>query len=224
MPTEVTEEEAAENRRRAGMRAKAKVRRYAKGNGLTRLWTLTFSDEFLPADREGAMRAGAGFIRRLRKELGRSFAYVLVPERGTKGTKRLHLHLATGFYIPMNLLNDCWQHQGYVYAQRFTDGTENQKEKVAVAGKVAHYVAKYVEKSFEEGVAGAPERGHGQHRYEVGQGYQPASVDVEDQVDELDALATAVALVGDGMPSWCWSSEGIEGWQGPPVRILRWGG
>jgi hypothetical protein len=213
---EISEEAAAESARRAGMRAKAKVRRYSKANGLTRLWTLTFAPEHLPADRAGAMAAGAAFVRRLRRELGGPFAYVLVPERGTKGTKRLHLHLATGFYIPMNLLNDTWG-QGWVYAQNLGDGGEDVRK---VAARVATYVAKYVEKTFEEVAAAGRQRG--EHRYEVGQGFQPESVEVGDQVDEVDALATAIALVGEGMPTWVWSSESVEKWPGPPVRVLRW--
>jgi hypothetical protein len=213
---EISEEAAAESARRAGMRAKAKVRRYSKANGLTRLWTLTFAPEHLPADRAGAMAAGAAFVRRLRRELGRTFAYVLVPERGTKGTQRLHLHLATGFYIPMNLLDDTWG-QGWVYAQNLGDGGEDVRN---VAARVATYVAKYVEKTFEEVAAAGRQRG--EHRYEVGQGFQPVAVDVEDQAEEVDALATAVALVGDGMPTWVWSSESVEKWPGPPVRVLRW--
>ncbi len=213
---QISEEEAADAARRAGLRAKAKVRRYAKANGLTRLWTLTFAPEHLPADRAGAMAAGAAFVRRLRKELGRTFPYVVVVERGSKGTRRLHVHLAAGFYIPIGQLRATWG-QGYVYAQHLGDRGEAEGK---VAGRVASYVAKYVEKSFEE-VSSAGRR-RGDHRYEVGQGFQPVAVVVEDQGDEVDALASAIALVGEGMPSYVWSSEVMEKWPGPPIRVLRW--
>ncbi len=213
---QLTEEEAAEGARRAGLRAKAKVRRYARANALTRLWTLTFDDEHLPDDRAGAMRAGAAFVRRLQKLLGRTFPYVVVVERGSKGTRRLHVHLAMGFYVPMDTLRNTWG-QGFVYAQNLGDRGEDERK---VASRVAGYVAKYVEKSFGE-VAAAGRR-RGDHRYEVGQGFQPATEVVEDQGDEADAFRSAIALVGDGLPTYVWSSEAIKEWRGPPVRVLRW--
>jgi len=126
------------------------------------------------------------------------------------------VHLAAGFFIPMDTLRNTWG-QGFVYAQNLGDGGEDERK---VASRVATYVAKYVEKSFEE-VAAAGRR-RGDHRYEVGQGFQPVTVEVEDQDDEADAFRSAIALVGDGMPTYVWSSEAIKEWRGPPVRVLRW--
>jgi hypothetical protein len=213
---ERTAEEAAECARRAGLRARAKVRRYSRANGLSRLWTLTFAPENLPSTRAGVMVEGAAFIKRLRAHLGRPIPYVLVPERGTKNTMRWHLHLALGFYIPKGEIERLWG-LGFVDARAFEGGADPRSS----ASKVAHYVSKYVEKTFED-VATSTGRRNGEHRYEVGQGFQPECVEVEDQGDELEALATAVALVGEGMPTWCWSSESIENWPGPPLRVLRW--
>ncbi len=215
---ERTEEELKECMSRAGRRAKTKVRRYCRANVLDRLWTLTFANENLPPTRADVMREAAEFVRRLRKHLGHSVAYVVVPERGTKGTQRFHLHLAIGFYISKPVMAELWG-LGWVDARRFEDQGGDQRTS---ASKVAHYVAKYVEKTFEE--VAAADRQPGEHRYECGQGFQPESIQVEDQAEEADAFASAIALVGDGMPTWCWSSESVEKWPGPPVRILRWGG
>jgi hypothetical protein len=208
-----------ESRRKAGQRARTKVRRYCKANGINRLWSLTFTDEDLPATRGEAMRMGAAFVTKLRDRFG-AMAYVIVPETGTqKG--RLHLHFGTNRWLAKDEVQDLWDH-GWVDARRL--GPDNRS-----ADRCAHYLSKYVGKSFEtkdfvdhgnmSGWVDRKPREKGEHRYEVAQGFQPETIEGEaETVEEL--LAVAVAMMGPSTSTW--SSSSVKDWYGPPVWVLMW--
>lgn len=54
--------------------------------------TLTFSDEYLPKNKEECSKLIRKFLERVRKKYKRSFKHWIVSEYGTRRTKRLHLH------------------------------------------------------------------------------------------------------------------------------------
>lgn len=210
----------AESRRKAGQRARTMVRRYCKGNGISRLWSLTYRDADLPPARAEAMRQGAEFVARLRERFG-PMPYVLVPETGTR-SGRLHLHFGTNRWLPKEVVAELWGH-GYVDARSL--GPDNQS-----ADRCAHYLSKYVGKSFEDStfmrggryagmtVIHAP-REKGEHRYEVAQGYQPTAIEAEGKTAE-ELLALVVSMMGPSSSTWCSSSS--PDWYGPPVWVLMW--
>jgi hypothetical protein len=201
MTDEEALQEEAERKRanaaRALRRAKGRVRRYVVANGLTRMLTLTyrptpvgapsagvgvFQDATLmhrsggdgrcvvcgrpfgPEGMRAAMVDAAAFARRLRRFLGvASVPYVVVPEEHKDG--HVHLHVAVKVAIEQEDLEALWGH-GFVQAGRKVRAAGGAR---AAARKAGWYLVKYLLKAFQEG---APER----HRYEVGQGWQPAVV------------------------------------------------
>lgn len=227
-----------ENRARAARRARGRMRRYVVANGLTRLVSLTFAplpgrdsspgcgqaevplssaelvhrpgDEGLcvvcgrPMGADGvvwAMGRAARFFRRLRERLGgEAFPYAVVPEFHKDG--HVHLHALLGQYVPKNLLGTLWGH-GWVDVRRF-DGAEGGRE---AARKAAAYACKYVTKAFEDA---ATDR----HRYEVGQGFQPAVV----KRSGYGSLEAAVGFALDHGQRLIYAvhSSGLEDYDGPP--------
>lgn len=189
------------NRERAVGRAKGQVRRYCVANGLIFLWSLTFAPENLPASRDEAEAEGERFIRRLRRQLGHNLPYVMVPEEGSE-TGRLHLHLALGEYVPVELMESVWG-LGWVFVTPPRSGER-------AAQRVAAYVAKYVGKDIEA---------TGRQGYRVAEGYQPRM-----EVALVDSLGAALALVsraaGCELRVVALHDE-VENWPGRPVWKLR---
>jgi hypothetical protein len=156
------------------------------------------------------------FIRRLRHSLGEPFPYVWVLEPHKDG-ERLHAHLGLAQYVAKDRLAELWGH-GFIDIRRIrAKAGEGQR---ARAQKAAHYLSKYVGKTFDSPMAAGGAR-CGRHRYEVGQGFQPRSTGVL-CATETDAWAWVNAQEGGAVPVFAWSSEDIDGWEGPPTRGVRW--
>jgi hypothetical protein len=231
----------AENGARAARRAKSRVRRYVVANVLTRIVTLTFAPDTesspgrwstggspvgakvvhgpgddgacqgcgRPYGLDGvrlAMRRGAAAIRALRVGLGTtSMPYVLVPE--FHADDHVHLHLMLDRCPPEDVLQAAWP-WGF-----FDDGERSGRKVKADGGgreaarKAARYATKYVTKAFAEGV-------DGRHRYEVGQGWQPAVV----KRGGFRSLEQAVAFVEDHgqLVTYAVHSEALDDYEGPP--------
>lgn len=157
------------------------------------------------------------FVRRLRHHLGEPFAYVWVLELHKDG-QRLHVHIGLDRFVPKSSLAALWPH-GFVDIRRIrVKAIEGERAKCQ---KAAHYLSKYVGKAFESSGAGEAGATCGRHRYEVGQGFQPRSTGVLCGSED-EARAWLLAAEGGEAPVFEWSSEEIDGWEGPPTRGLRW--
>jgi hypothetical protein len=194
----------------AGRRARGKLRRYCAANLLNRFATLTYAGGGCHDPQ--ALRADvASFFRALRGELGGPLPYAWVPE-WHPGGHGLHVHFAVGRYVPRRLVEDAWG-RGFVTIKLIGNlpvGSGARAE-ARVAGA---YLAKYVSKDF--GGSRAP----GLHRYEVAQGFQPASVEyVGRSPDEV--IERASERLG-AAPRTVWLSSKTEGWHGPPACWAQW--
>jgi hypothetical protein len=141
---------------------------------------------------------------------GKRFPYVWVPEWHPKG-HGLHVHFAVGRFIAQPMIASAWQ-LGFVHIKRRAKGS--QRGTLESARQTANYLAAYVGKHLGEGVTCAL------HRYEVGQGYQPAAVRIVARTRE-DAIAQASQLMGRE-PARRWVSQGVHGWVGPPALWVAW--
>jgi hypothetical protein len=94
---------------------------------------------------------------------------VAVIERGTEGTKRLHVHWAVRRFIERDEVQWYWHH-----------GNVDVGDRGELAGRqqsrdLAGYLAKYVSKDVKTDPGdGEPDRPDGANRYHVAQGYTPA--------------------------------------------------
>jgi hypothetical protein len=196
----------------ASRRARSKVRRYCAANRLNRLGTLTYAGE--GCHDPSAFRADiAGFIRRLRGLLGEGdFPYVWVPEWHKQG-HGLHGHVAVGRYIKRSLIEEAWG-RGFVHIKLLGDlpvGSEALEQ----ARLAARYLSKYLVKDFDE------MRTAGLHRYEVGQGFQPASVPLHAYFLD-DALTKVSTLLGGEPAAYVWAPECDPGSERPPLAWASW--
>jgi hypothetical protein len=199
-----------ENRRRAARRAKTQVRRYCVANRLRRLVTLTYGPPFCTSH-DQVVRDVGDFIRKLRRVLGLKgpIPYVWVPELHKDG-QRYHVHVVVDRFLPKPVLRQCWPH-GFVDIREVRNRGRAKGEAMR---RVAGYVAKYVSKTYEDG-------GAGRHRYEVGQGCQPVSLELE--ASRPGTFARLASLhFGGHPPSSSWSSSSQEHWDGPPVEVFQW--
>jgi hypothetical protein len=207
-----------ECRRKAAARARTKTRRYCKANALFRLATLTYAIEAV--DRAQVRADVRAFIKRLRAECfdGELFAYVWVIEKGEKNG-RLHLHLGIPKYVAHADLARIWG-KGFVFIQKL--GQKDRCSAREMSVRAASYLSKYVGKSVED----TDGREAGEHRYEVGQGFQPAEEATwfpGTSAGEVCARLWSVYRMGGEVPSFVWSSDQLgEAWRAPPVRVLFW--
>ena len=202
-----------ENLRRAARRARTQVRRYCVANRLRRLITLTYRPPFCTSHDQVVKDVGL-FIRHLRKSLGIEgrFAYVWVPELHKDG-QRYHVHVVVDRFIPKRMVEEAWGH-GFVDVREIRNQGKAGNKGEAMR-RVAGYVAKYVGKSYDDQGAG------GRHRYEVGQGCQPISLELT--APRTDVFRGLAALSFGGLaPSATWSSGSQEWWTGPPVEVWQW--
>jgi hypothetical protein len=195
----------------AARRAKGKIRRYCAANRLNRLGTLTYRGNgchdpmALPTD-------VSRFFKSIRGDLdGDAFPYLWVAELHPGG-HGLHVHFAVARYIQRSLIEQSWPH-GFVHIKLIGDlplgpGTVEQAR---IAGR---YLGKYAAKSLDEG------RVAGLHRYEVAQGFQPASITCYGPT-AAEAIETASTYMG-ASPSQCWFSSVSEGRHGPPACWVAW--
>lgn len=152
-----------------------------------------------------AMRLAAGFILRVRQELGgAAFPYVVVPEFHKDG--HVHLHVLVDRFIPKPVLARLWG-LGWVDVKRFT--AENGQGARAAARRAAHYASKYVSKTFDEAPGNL-----GRHRYEVGEGFQPLVVK---RGGYRSTHAAVDFVTGHGCEViYAVSSDEVEDYEGPP--------
>lgn len=202
-------ERAAEE---AARRARAKIRRYAAANRLNRLGTLTYRGAGCHDPVQ--LRADLGlFFRELRAGLdaGR-FPYVWVPQ-WHPGGHGLHAHFAVGQFIGRALIERSWGH-GFVHI-KLLGGLPVGSGSLGEARLAARYLARYVGRDLEE-----ERRLGGLHRYEVGQGFQPAKIECYGGSAE-DVIERASRLMGSA-PGHVWLSSSVEGWHGPPACWAQW--
>jgi hypothetical protein len=220
---ELTDEERAErNEARALSRARTEVRRYCVRNRLDRMWTLTFrcwECDAAPCacglaaspSLDEAWRAWDAFVRRLRRALGRNVPLLAVVERGSKGTRRLHVHVAVGFYVKGEELERVWGH-GHVKPRRSRVAAAGKRER---ARRAAGYLSKYLSKELGQ------ERAENGNRYRRAQGFA-ARVVRRRRLTAEDARWFAARLCGGNVVD-VWRSEGDGEWRGPPVVVVRFG-
>jgi hypothetical protein len=193
----------------AARRARGKVHRYCAANRLNRLATLTYAPPFCRD--AGEVRADVGtFFRKLRRRVDRPLPYLWVPEFHADG-ERYHVHFAVGRYVPRGWIVEAWGH-GWVFIKLHGD-LPTGSGSLGEARHSARYLAKYIGKALDGGLAGL-------HRYEVAQGFGPAVVRLTGETVQ-DVVGQASALMGSE-PELVWESSEKETWAGPPAVWARW--
>ena len=200
-----------DSRDAAARRARGQVRRYCAENRLNRLGTLTYAGEG-QHDPKALRRDVGEFFRGLRRDLGRSFPYLWVPE-WHPGGHGLHVHFAVGRYIAQGAIKRRWG-RGHVHI-KLLGNLPVGSGSLGEARLAARYLSKYLAKGLGEG--GQPP---GLHRYEVAQGFQPASVIVLGDT-KAAVLAEAARRMGAD-PVDVWESSGQPDWAGPPAVLATW--
>lgn len=195
----------------ATRRARGRIRRYCAANRLNRLGTLTYAGK--GCHDPYALRADvAGFFRALRIGLGgERFPYVWVPQLHPGG-HGLHVHFAVGRYINRSLIDGAWG-RGFVHIKLLGNlpvGSGALEE----ARLAARYISPYVSRSLDE------ERLPGLHRYEVGEGFQPDSIEYASP--NLQAGLESLSELMGRAPAYLWRSSREEGWRGPPACWAQW--
>ena len=127
----------------------------------------------------------------------------------------LHAHFVVGRYIKRGLIEAVWHRvpgHGFVYGKLIGDlgvGAGRVQE----ARVAARYIAKYMNKDFDE------KRVMGLHRYDVAQKFGPRVVPVHGpQLSE--AIAKAAEMMG-GHPVVSHSHQWPD-WTGPSAVALTW--
>jgi hypothetical protein len=163
------------------------VRRWIKSNGLTNMWTLTFASA--PQSRAEVVRKLRWFFRRLQAKYGR-LPLLAVIERGTQGTKRLHVHLAVDRWLNIHVLREAWGH-GHVWVGdgRKCPGAPGWR-------RLASYLSKYLTKQVEAEAAGEIDREPGAHRYLTTQGFAVPVLRVK-YLTARAAITSAARRFGD---------------------------
>jgi hypothetical protein len=200
--------------REAGRRARAQLRRYCAANRLNRLGTLTYAGAGCHDPLELREHVGA-FFKNLRAGIGEALPYVWVPE-WHKSDHGLHVHFAVGRFVQRSLINEAWG-RGFVHIKLLSDLRQGSGT-VDEARKAAGYLSKYVTKTFTD----PSTRVLGLHRYDVGQGFQPAKVRLYGRSPQ--SLIDQAAQLLESPPTKVWRSEGEMGWQGPPAIWAQWWG
>jgi len=203
-------------------------------NRLCKMWVLTFAGEGLHGveGRREAWRRVQAFVRRLRRTLfrDRPFPYAFSPELHPDG-HGWHVNLfLQDLYIDKHQLQRLWG-QGNVW---YTDFSKDRYVKhtgrripavragstgggiARAAAKAAAYACKYAVKDWA-----VDEIGEHAHRYEIAEGFQPTEqrFRVKTFADAWD-LINAHPAVGERL-DWLKLDCDMEGWNGPPMRLLR---
>jgi hypothetical protein len=218
-----SEEEKNLNWQIANGRAGTRSRRYFVSNQLRYMWVLTFAERW--TNRRLVMAEVSYFARRLRVERGgESFPYWYSPELHPGG-HGWHVNFFNGFWVTHDEIASLWAN-GYVWVTDFAKSMSGPKgEPLGLCRtprdglrRAASYGCKYAQKDWSPEHVGALN-----HRYEVAQGFAPASVSgwIE---DPLDAEVILEELVADEDRRWIkrWSSSNEESWTRPPVWTWRW--
>lgn len=145
-------------------------------------------------------------------ELGRRpLPYLWVPE-WHPGGHGLHVHFGVGQYVQRGKIESAWG-RGFVHIKLLSDLSATAGS-LAEARHVAGYLSKYVSKSFDG--AKVP----GLHRYEVAQGYAPASERLYGRTADV-VLSLASERLGSE-PEIVWRSQDEPDWKAPPSVWASW--
>ena len=154
----------------------------------------------------------AEFVRDLRTGLGgKPLPYVWVPE--WHKTHGLHVHMGLGRYVRRSMIGAAWQRG--IFDIRLLGDLSVTSGDVGKARRTAGYLSKYVSKAMDD-----DRRILGRHRYEVAEGFQPASVRIHGRTARI-ALEHANEHMGS-RPIIEWNSDDVEGWRGPPAIWAQW--
>ena len=197
----------------AARRAAAKVRRYCAANRLNRLGTLTYAGRGLPRPARAARRCRGVLPRAAGGARWRALPYVWVPE-WHPGGHGLHVHFAVGRYVPRSADRAGLGAAGSCISSCSVT-CRSGRATLAEARLAARYLAKYVRKGIEDG-----ERLAGLHRYEVAQGFQPATVECSRRAPRhvIEQASEAMGAAAERV----WRSSETEGWHGPPACWAQW--
>ena len=229
----------ASNSERATTRSRGRMRRYMVHNRLVKMWVLTFVGEGLHGE-DGyrtAQREMRAFIKRLRRDFfrGREFPYLWSIEPHPDG-HGWHVNLMLqNVFINKHAMQRCWQSStsrtnGNVWYTDFTKDREDwlgrpigsggggrAPARLRTAAKLAAtYASKYIGKDLGDDL-GVPA---GAHRYEVAQGFQPAPVQKR-FLTFREALDFICSHPSFGWCEWFSCSSEWDGWDGPPVQVIR---
>jgi hypothetical protein len=159
-PKPLTDAELAEkdhaNKKRAARRAKTRVRRLCKAQGLDTLFTLTYKAN--QTDLDLCKRHFELLRKRMNRLLG-SFCYVAAFEQQERGA--WHIHIAThalprAFYVKgvhvksFNVIRAMWRDIAGELGGNFDQSRRKRYSRKSPA-RVASYLSKYILKAFEEG-------------------------------------------------------------------------
>lgn len=208
--------------REAARRAATTLRRYATSNSCDRLWSLTYSDEFVPPSLGDVWdRHAATFRERIYALVGERFPMVLVPERGSIN-ERPHLHMLTNRYLSKRLVEQAWG-MGWVDGRRITAWRDVDSGEVvnlkplgrrARCRAAASYLSGYVKKGFIE------HHEFARHRYSTTRGFACATR--SEMFARKNAAWAWCSLSMQGVLVESWSSDDLEQWNGPPVWLGYW--
>lgn len=219
-------ERALQNEARALRRARKRMRQFSIQNKLTHLWTLTYrcvecdgdpcwcGSMAGPADRQTVKRDVANFLKRLRRALGPdspAFPYLYVIERGSKSTKRLHVHLLLPAGFTANTIQGSWS-LGRTDHSR-PPGSHGQREQ---ARRCAGYLTKYLAKSLRD------EDPAWSHSYERAQGFNVRQV--RRRLGAADDVLWFIAqhlTQGQGDLLSVSASVDWDDYDGPPAFFVR---
>jgi hypothetical protein len=154
-----------------------------------------------------AMKAAAGFLRKLRGHLGVDrLPYALVPE--FHKDDHVHVHVLLSSWVEKRAAAELWG-RGFVDLRKFRQDGAGGRE---AARKAAAYASKYVAKALARG-------GDGRHRYEVAQGFQPAVV----KRGGYRSLAAAIDFVTDHGQRVVYAihSDAVDEYDGPPFLWVQ---
>ena len=217
------EERAALNQARKLQRARTRMRRYFVRNKLTRFDTWTYrcvacqgdpcdcGRKAQPASRAEVKRHVNAAIRELRDLVGEAFAYLYVIERGSKGTRRLHVHVALPPWVAESAVGAAWRHGNVVAGEGGSGDSLRDRARAA-----SSYMAKYLGKALEDDDEAWA------HSYERAQGFNVRVVSRSALPSLATALDLVVQLLGvsrDGL-RLSWSDEWAD-WFGPPTAAVR---
>ena len=190
-------------------RARSRLRRYFKKNGLGKMWTLTNAEPCF--DRALMHQRVNEFVQRWRHACNdEAFPYAYVLELHPQG-HGLHVHFATrpGF-VSWSQIGALWGHGFVQYSDNKRYAGEGGRER---SRRLASYLCKYLDKSV-----GDNDRDEGEHRYEVGQGFDPVKVRRDFKSEKL-ARDWLAGYVGEKFEE-VWCSDDREEWDGRPTWLF----
>lgn len=142
------------------------------------------------------------FFTGLAVHLG-ELAVVAVIERGSQGTRRLHVHLAMQGRVDHQEMEWLWGH-GYVFY-----GDPNRHPGRSTVEKLAGYLAKYLGKELDDDAQADGDRGLGDHRWYHTQVGTPQSTTHRFERPEAAEAWLEQFMSGPGAPR-SWGAAGVD--------------